>query len=290
MAIILSASVFVLLIVCVVVFSLRRHITVSLTFDDGLKSHYTTVAPLLEEFGWRGAFNVITDFLDDYAVSLTAESLKLLHLNSNDGALRMSWGNVIDLLARGHEVYPHTCSHVNLRVVHSSGNYHEIIRQIAEAKAAYTAHTGIEPLFFCAPFLDSDKYVDMVIKRYGMAPFSCIRPDIGGDNFREIPEILQSYYEQGNSHVDLMFHGIAKSEGGYHSFDNGEQFKQALCILRELELKRCVKIVPYSLAHGDLSAIGRFTEIIRAVRRKLRWFVRRSKNRIKHICLRRFCG
>src|SRR5207248_2417645 len=35
-----------------------------LTFDDGGASAITTIAPILEEFGWRGHFFITTDYID----------------------------------------------------------------------------------------------------------------------------------------------------------------------------------------------------------------------------------
>ncbi len=62
-----------------------------LTFDDGGRSAYSTVAGLLEERGWRGQFFISTDFLDTPAF-LTRQEVAELH-------------------RRGHVIGSHSCSH-----------------------------------------------------------------------------------------------------------------------------------------------------------------------------------
>ena len=58
---------------------------VVLSFDDSLKDHLLIAAPMLEERGWRGVFNVVTDWVGKDDRHLT-------------------WDDVRELLRRGHEV------------------------------------------------------------------------------------------------------------------------------------------------------------------------------------------
>src|SRR5205823_11855730 len=62
-----------------------------LTFDDGGASAITTIAPMLEEFGWRGHFFITTDYIDAPGF-LTREQIRELH-------------------RRGHVIGSHSCSH-----------------------------------------------------------------------------------------------------------------------------------------------------------------------------------
>lgn len=64
---------------------------VMLTFDDGGSSAYATIAPMLEERGWRGQFFVATDVIGQPGFVTGAE-------------LR-------DLHRRGHVIGSHSCSH-----------------------------------------------------------------------------------------------------------------------------------------------------------------------------------
>src|SRR5690348_12355624 len=62
-----------------------------LTFDDGGSSALTTIAPMLEDFGWRGHFFITTDYIGAPGF-LTREQIVELH-------------------RRGHVIGSHSCSH-----------------------------------------------------------------------------------------------------------------------------------------------------------------------------------
>jgi len=62
-----------------------------LTFDDGGSSALATIAPILEDFGWRGHFFITTDYIDAPGF-LTREQIRELH-------------------RRGHVIGSHSCSH-----------------------------------------------------------------------------------------------------------------------------------------------------------------------------------
>jgi peptidoglycan/xylan/chitin deacetylase (PgdA/CDA1 family) len=62
-----------------------------LTFDDGGSSAVTTIAPMLEDFGWRGHFFIATDYIDAQGF-LTRQEIR-------------------ELRRRGHVIGAHSCSH-----------------------------------------------------------------------------------------------------------------------------------------------------------------------------------
>lgn len=66
---------------------------VMLAFDDGGVSAYEIIAPLLEEYGWRGFFFITTDCIDSDAF--------------------MTRRQIRDLHDRGHVIGSHSCSHPN---------------------------------------------------------------------------------------------------------------------------------------------------------------------------------
>jgi peptidoglycan/xylan/chitin deacetylase (PgdA/CDA1 family) len=68
--------------------------SVYFTFDDGGTSAATIIGPMLERFGWRGHFFVTTDRIGTPAF-LTADRMQ-------------------DLVARGHVIGSHSCSHPSL--------------------------------------------------------------------------------------------------------------------------------------------------------------------------------
>jgi peptidoglycan/xylan/chitin deacetylase (PgdA/CDA1 family) len=72
---------------------------VLLTFDDGGASFYDPIAPMLEEFGWRGHFFISTDYIGRPEF-MTPQQLR-------------------ELAQRGHVIGSHSCSHPT-RMAHCS--------------------------------------------------------------------------------------------------------------------------------------------------------------------------
>src|SRR5678815_4663984 len=68
---------------------------VVLTFDDAVRSHYTTVAPLLERYGFGATF-FVTEFPQP---------------PFSDTTLYMTWPQMGDLSRRGFELANHTWKH-----------------------------------------------------------------------------------------------------------------------------------------------------------------------------------
>jgi len=90
---------------------------VLLTFDDGLRSHYQTVAPCLEKHGFRGWFFVPTGMVLTPPSAQPAAAIRQRVLHGQDTSVDprvfMTRDEVRDL-ARRHEVGCHTASHVRL--------------------------------------------------------------------------------------------------------------------------------------------------------------------------------
>jgi peptidoglycan/xylan/chitin deacetylase (PgdA/CDA1 family) len=96
----------------------RRHLdaiasanpNVLLTFDDGGVSFYETIAPALEEHGWRGYFFIATNWI------------------GSGGFL--SANQIRDLRNRGHLIGTHSCSHPE-RISHCS--YDQILSEWSQS-------------------------------------------------------------------------------------------------------------------------------------------------------------
>lgn len=71
---------------------------VVLTFDDAVKSHYTTVAPLLERYGFGATF-FVTEFVQPPFADTT---------------LYMTWQQIAALHRRGFEIGNHTGKHTHV--------------------------------------------------------------------------------------------------------------------------------------------------------------------------------
>ena len=221
--------------------------TVSLTFDDGLKAHRTIVAPMLRHYGWIGAFNVCTDFLEESPDSLTPEKLAILGLQEHPKC-RMNWEDARALLGGGHEVYPHSCSHARLGVLAEEGRMEDLRHEIEDSKKAFEEKLRVSPKYFCCPHLEWTPVVRDMIASCGMKMFNNWRPGIGGDNAKDVEPVLLRLYREGRRHIDLMFHGIVAREGGHNAFADESEFKGVLEVLKHLENLGVIKIVPYAKA------------------------------------------
>jgi peptidoglycan/xylan/chitin deacetylase (PgdA/CDA1 family) len=69
---------------------------VILTFDDGYKSQYTTVKPILDKYGFKGTFYVVCN----YAQKIDTD--------------RMNWTEIKELHQQGHDIGSHTMNHADL--------------------------------------------------------------------------------------------------------------------------------------------------------------------------------
>ena len=219
--------------------------TVCLTFDDDQNAHATIAGPVLEEHGWRGAFNIVTGRLE--------------HPRAKG---KMTWAQAKRLLDNGHEIYPHsyfpdpespTFSHYNLRKLSESGNIAEVERQIKGARQMIIDHLGVEPKVFCLPYNSINKEVESVIRENGMVPMNCDRrnfPTHPGLTPMSITTYLNLEYRSGRPHVDLMFHGIVREEGGWEPFEDEAHFIRFCDELKQVENQGIVKIVSYGEAHN----------------------------------------
>lgn len=106
---------------------------ISFTFDDGMKEHYTIVAPELEKRGWRGTFWLCCAWIHD------DPQLDTTHI---------TWSEVKDMHARGHEMSNHSWSHPNLTELTPEEAWNEIKRN----DIAIEKHTGVSPVTFCFPY------------------------------------------------------------------------------------------------------------------------------------------
>ncbi len=112
-----------------------------LTFDDGLRSHYETVAPILEKWGFGGLFLVPTEFLSS---TDQQEYVKQHHISSAstypDGRLSMTAHELRDL-ARKHRIVCHTHTH---RRLGAEVPANEVRRELEVSTEALAQLTGRE--------------------------------------------------------------------------------------------------------------------------------------------------
>lgn len=155
-------------------------LTVSLTFDDALRSHLTDVAPLLEKHGMRGLFCVPTDWVGR--------------------AGKMTWTDLRELKRRGHEIVPHGATHTNLVALLRCGEVGAVRQDLRRAREAFERELGETPRLLCLPFNACDAKLAELIRAEGMEPLTTLRPSASS-------AAVDRAVRLGWRHVDLMAHG-----------------------------------------------------------------------------------
>lgn len=91
-----------------------------ITFDDGYRDTYFNALPLLEAFGWKAIFFVITDRIGTVENHPVCGQIEY-----------MTWNDLRDLAAKGHIIASHGRNHLN---------YRKVPREIAQADLDDAAH------------------------------------------------------------------------------------------------------------------------------------------------------
>jgi len=102
---------------------------VLLTFDDGYLDNYTNAFPLLQEYGFKGTFFVITEFID----------------SGREGY--MTWPMIEEMARAGHRIESHSRTHPDLTEKDRGG----LIWELLGSQQTIAAHIGTTPRYFCYP-------------------------------------------------------------------------------------------------------------------------------------------
>jgi peptidoglycan/xylan/chitin deacetylase (PgdA/CDA1 family) len=101
---------------------------VCIVFDDGWQSQYTTGVPIMNEYGFKASFAIITGYVDDQNPSY------------------MSWKEIVSLANQGEDIESHTYSHLNLNIQSLS----TIAFQLSQSQLDLKNH-GINAKLFIYP-------------------------------------------------------------------------------------------------------------------------------------------
>jgi peptidoglycan/xylan/chitin deacetylase (PgdA/CDA1 family) len=118
---------------------------VILTFDDGFKDQYTNAYPLLEKYGFRGTFFVITRFADEERPEY------------------MSWSEIEFLHAQGMEIGSHSYTHPSLQ----GKSFDYLVWQMLGSKEAIEARTHQPVRTFSYPSGQYDQLAIDVLRSAG---------------------------------------------------------------------------------------------------------------------------
>lgn len=116
---------------------------VILTFDDGYQDNYLYAEPVLEKYGFKATFNIITGKIGQ-GEYMTAEEVIALH-------------------KKGHELASHTVSHPSLEQL--SGDALE--SELVESKSALEKMTSDKVITICYPAGKYDSEVEIAAKGAG---------------------------------------------------------------------------------------------------------------------------
>lgn len=99
------------------------------TFDDGYLDNYEEAFPILQEYGFKGTFFVVTEFIDA----------------GREGY--MTWEMVEEMAQAGQRIESHSRTHPDLTTKSRDG----LIWELLGSQETLTAHIGYKPRYFCYP-------------------------------------------------------------------------------------------------------------------------------------------
>jgi peptidoglycan/xylan/chitin deacetylase (PgdA/CDA1 family) len=134
---------------------------VALTFDDGTKSHYTTVLPLLKKYGFKATFYIFP--------------------NSTRGSKKrwLSWQELAKIARAGMDIGSHALSHPYLTVRGEMDEQQYAVwleKELVESKKMLEEHLKIKVTTLAYPFGLYDRQVETAALKAGYAGMLSINP------------------------------------------------------------------------------------------------------------------
>lgn len=176
---------------------------ISYTFDDGLKEHYTLVAPVFEKSGFKGTFWINGAKINEDENAITDTT-------------RMTWNELKDMATAGHEISNHGWAHKNFK----RHTLDEIKEDIFKNDSAIFAHIGIMPRTFCYPN-NATTPEGIKIASVNRVGTRTKQRSIGS---KSTPEDLENWV---NTLIETNDWGIGMTHGityGYDAFGNPQCF------------------------------------------------------------------
>ena len=100
---------------------------VLITFDDGFGDNYKTAWPILEKYGFRATFFIVTGEVGDYSID---------------------WPQLQELIDAGNTIGSHTVHHCDLTTLSEAGQR----RELFDSKATLEKHLSAPVSAFCIPY------------------------------------------------------------------------------------------------------------------------------------------
>lgn len=184
-------------------FRMRGKMHVAFTFDDGTKDHVEFAAPILEKYGYRGMFCIVSERVGKPGY--------------------MSWDDVNDLLSRGHDIASHTATHQNLLDLIKQGKSIEVKNEMLRSIKAIEENTNKEILYLAFPYNACNTELFDMLDSINIMAITPERMNLGGEPARDTSNIQMVLKDRASKRYDatvLMFHGIVRQGGGYASFND----------------------------------------------------------------------
>ena len=213
-----------------------------LTFDDGYKSHFDIVLPLLEKYGQRGTFFVTGDWLRDTEANRVRKSIR--GYKSGKISEFMIWPEV-KVLAEKNEIGNHLYFHNLMSNAHTrsvSGNI-QSLDQAVEANGIKKTRT------LCYPGFMYDEKAKDIVKKLGFIgaragyvgaligvegerghepgndPYEAKCFSVFGQGYK-LPELIRDFEEKSPKVAILCFHDFLDTPGKLDM--NASDFKAVL--------------------------------------------------------------
>jgi peptidoglycan/xylan/chitin deacetylase (PgdA/CDA1 family) len=202
-------------------FSGDRAAAITYTFDDGLRDQYTVAVPMLNEVGFKGTFFVIPAS----TAETPEEGEKKVTLKRAWGGI--SWPELKEMAAQGHEIASHTWSHQGLTKLSAE----EVDTQFSKGYEAIKTRIGKAPLTLAFPFNGSTPEIKTAALKYHVA-YRGYQRSMGARSTIESLNTWADNIVKEKQQGIIMAHGIAT---GYDALTDPEIFRAHLRYVKSRE-------------------------------------------------------
>lgn len=136
-----------------------RPAAITYSFDDNLRDQYKLAVPMLNQIGFKGTFFVIPGDTADTVPEAEKKATQKRAWGS------ITWTELREMSAQGHEIASHTWSHPNLLKLSPE----EVSTQFSKSYNAIKAHIGKPPLTVAFPFNASNPAIRTEALKYYVA-------------------------------------------------------------------------------------------------------------------------
>ena len=165
---------------------------VVLTFDDAVRSHFTTVAPLLERYGFGATF-FVTEFPQP---------------PFSDTTLYMTWAQIGELHRRGFEVANHTWKHTHVTRMDRA----RLVEELRYVEEKLRSLGAPHPVSFAYPAYVYDADAVQTLRGRGYT-FARTGGDRAYDPRRDDPLLVPSWTTRANNR-DAILRALTEARDG----------------------------------------------------------------------------